>query len=209
MLGLDISTAEGLRKAVSEGYSTESRCPFSVRDAAALLEHLLAEEERKPRMTEETKRIDPEQVAQRAKHHFVDQGRSCSEACLAAGAEALGIESPLLPEIAVGFAGGIGMQGDVCGAVAGCAMAISLAAARKAQDYAGRKKLAVPAVGRLYRKFAEQCGSVRCADICGLDLTTEEGIAKLRSGARDEKCAPAVAKAARLLGEELNAMDAS
>ena len=49
LLGLDISTPEGLRKAVSEGYFTESRCPFYVRDAAALLEHLLAEEERKPK----------------------------------------------------------------------------------------------------------------------------------------------------------------
>jgi C_GCAxxG_C_C family probable redox protein len=46
LLGLDISTPEGLQKAVSEGYFTESRCPIYVRDAAALLEHLLAEESR-------------------------------------------------------------------------------------------------------------------------------------------------------------------
>lgn len=46
LLGLDISTPEGLQKAVSEGYFTESRCPIYVRDAAALLEHLLDEESR-------------------------------------------------------------------------------------------------------------------------------------------------------------------
>lgn len=160
-------------------------------------------------MTDETKRIDPEQVAQRAKYHFVERGRSCSEACLMAGAEALGIESALLPEIAVGFAGGIGMQGDVCGAVAGCAMALSLGAAQRAKDYPAQKKLAVPAAGRLYRKVAEQCGSVRCADICGVNLTTQDGIAKLMAGIRDEKCVPAVVQAARLLGEELNQMGAS
>jgi C_GCAxxG_C_C family probable redox protein len=158
-------------------------------------------------MTHANKQIDMEQVARRATQYFVEQGRSCSEACLMAGAEALGIESPLLPEIAVGFAGGIGMQGDVCGAVAGCAMALSLAAAQRAKDYPGQKKLAVPAAARLYRTFAEHCGSVQCADICGLDLTTQDGIAKLKSGVRDEKCVPAVAKAARLLGEELNRMD--
>ncbi|NLX95838.1 MAG: C_GCAxxG_C_C family protein [Rhodopirellula sp.] len=157
-------------------------------------------------MTEETKRIDPEHVAQRAKYYFVEQGRSCSEACLMGGAEALGVESPLLPGIAVGFAGGFGMQGDVCGAVAGCAMALSLAAAQKANAYPQQKALAVPATGRLYRKFAEQCGSVRCADVCGLDLTTQDGIAKLMSGVRDDKCTPAVAKAARLLAEEFNQM---
>jgi C_GCAxxG_C_C family probable redox protein len=46
LLGLDISTPEGLQKAVSEGYFTESRCPIYVRDAAALLEHLLNGESR-------------------------------------------------------------------------------------------------------------------------------------------------------------------
>lgn len=153
--------------------------------------------------------IDPEQVAQRANHFFVDKGLTCSEACLLSAAEALGIESPLLPRIALALGGGIGMQGDVCGAVAGCAMALSLAAAERTKDYAEQKKLAMPAAGRLYRKFAQQCGSARCADICGLDLTTQDGIATLMSGVRNEKCAPAVVLAARLLGEELSQIAAS
>ena len=70
--------------------------------------------------TKQTKQIDPDDVAQRATYYFVEKRKTCSEACLMAGAEALGIESPLLPEIAIAFAGGIGMQGDVCGAVPGC-----------------------------------------------------------------------------------------
>jgi hypothetical protein len=88
-------------------------------------------------------------------------------------------------------------------------MAVSLAAAQKTKDYSEQKKLAIPAAGRLYRKFIEQCGSVRCADICGLDLTTQDGISKLISGVRNEKCAPAVVAAARLLGEELRQMSVS
>ena len=80
----------------------------------------------------------------------------------------------------------------------------ALAAAQKAKEYPQRRAIAVPAAGRLYRTFAEQCGSLRCEQICGLDLTTPEGVAQLAAGARDEKCAPAVAKAARLLAEELN-----
>jgi C_GCAxxG_C_C family probable redox protein len=154
-------------------------------------------------MQNQEKRITPEQIVERAKHYFVEKGKSCSEACVMAGAEALGIKNPLLPDIAIGFAGGIGMQGDVCGAVAGCVMALSLAAAQKTKDYAGQKKLIMPAVARLYRKFTEQCGSARCADICGLDLTTPVGIAQLISGVRSEKCVPAVAIAANLLASEL------
>lgn len=135
--------------------------------------------------TKQTEQIDPDDLAQRATYHFGEKGRSCSEACLMAGAEALGIESPLLPEIAIAFAGGIGMQGDVCGAVPGCVMALSLAAAQQAKEDPQRKAIALPAAGRLYRRFAEQCGSLRCEQICGLDLTTPEGVAQLAAGVRD------------------------
>jgi C_GCAxxG_C_C family probable redox protein len=44
LLGVDVSTPEGVQKAVSEGYFAVSRCPIYIRDATALLEHLLAEE---------------------------------------------------------------------------------------------------------------------------------------------------------------------
>ncbi len=44
LLGLDISTPAGVQKAVSEGYFAAARCPVYTRDAAALLEHLLADE---------------------------------------------------------------------------------------------------------------------------------------------------------------------
>jgi C_GCAxxG_C_C family probable redox protein len=157
-------------------------------------------------MQDQIKLIDPEQMAERAAYYFVEKGRSCSESCLMAGAEALGIESSLFPDIAIGFAGGIGMQGDVCGAVAGSVMAMSLAAAQKTREYAEQKKCLMPAVADFHRKFIKQCGSTRCADICGLDLTTQEGVARLLAGIRDEKCIPAVAAAARLLGEELRQM---
>ena len=159
-------------------------------------------------MTDRMERIDPEEVARRATYYFVEKGRSCSEACLKSGAEALGIGDTVSSDIAIGFAGGIGMQGDVCGAVAGCAMALSLAAAQRTSDYPAQKKLAVPAAARIYREFASHCGSVKCRDICGLDLTTQEGIAQLMAGVRNEKCAPAVAEAARLLGKELRQLAA-
>jgi C_GCAxxG_C_C family probable redox protein len=160
-------------------------------------------------MSQETRPIDPEQIVRRASQLFVENRLTCSEACLLSGAEALGVESPLLPNIALGLGGGIGGQGDVCGAVAGSAMALSLAAAQKATDYVGQKKLVMPAAARFYRKFVQQCGSARCADICGLDLTTQDGIARLAAGVRDEKCAPAVAAAARILAEELSRMAVS
>ena len=46
LLGLDISTPEGVHKAVAEGYFAAVRCPVYIRDGAALLERLLADESR-------------------------------------------------------------------------------------------------------------------------------------------------------------------
>ena len=160
-------------------------------------------------MCQQTEYVNPDHLAQRANQLFVENGLTCGEACLQSAAEALGIESPLLPGIAIALGGGLGMQGDVCGAVTGCALALSLAAAGKTKDYAERKKLAMPAMGRLYQAFAERCGAVRCSDICGLDLRTPEGMAGLVAGARAEKCAPVVVVAARLLGEEIRRMSGS
>lgn len=45
LLGLDISTDAGVQKAAAEGLFT-TRCPVYVRDCAALLEHLFAEEDK-------------------------------------------------------------------------------------------------------------------------------------------------------------------
>jgi C_GCAxxG_C_C family probable redox protein len=44
LLGIDISTAEGLDQAAAAGLFT-TRCPAYVRDSAALVEHLFTEEE--------------------------------------------------------------------------------------------------------------------------------------------------------------------
>ena len=116
-------------------------------------------------MRQQTEHINPDHLAQRANQLFVENGLTCGEACLRSAAEAMGIESPLLPGIAIALGGGLGVQGDVCGAVTGCALALSLAAAGKTQDYAERKKLAMPAMGRLYQAFAERCGAVRCVSM--------------------------------------------
>ena len=151
-------------------------------------------------------RFDPERMAERADHYFTGKALTCSEACLMAGAEALGIDSPLFPDIAIALGGGVGMRGDVCGAVSGCAMAVSLAAGGAASDYTDRKVLAMVAAGRIYQGLVSDCGSALCRDICGLDLTTADGVARLMGGVKDEKCAPAVKAAARLLAAELETM---
>ncbi len=149
---------------------------------------------------------DPEALAARAQELFAAGGLTCSEAILKAGCEALKMESHLVPHIALGLGGGVGLQGEVCGAVSGCALVLSLATAATTPDYPARKAATFAAVGRLSRDFARRCGSVRCRDISGLDLTREEDRKKLAESVKAERCVPAVAEAARILAEEIGAL---
>ena len=120
-----------------------------------------------------------------------------------AACEALGIDSKLIPDIAIGLAGGIGLQGDACGILTSSAMVLSLAVAGKEKDYAKKRKLTAECVGRMYREFEKEFGHADCRSLCGLDLTTPEGRAKLMQGVKAEKCAKCVKGGAVLLAKEL------
>jgi C_GCAxxG_C_C family probable redox protein len=153
--------------------------------------------------------IQPVRVAQRAYDLFIEEELTCSESCFQAGAEAIGIESPLVPEVAMALGGGIAATGEICGAVSGCAMVISLAAGQVEPDRPKRKQLAMSTTARLSQALASQFGGLRCRDLTGVDMRTPEGKARMREeNTRETVCSPMIEAAARLLGEELAAMKA-
>ena len=104
--------------------------------------------------------------------------------------------------VASGFAGGIGNSGAVCGAVAGAVMAIGLKLGRAETMEEWIPKLAV--AGELRRRFEEEAGTIRCGELTGADLSTEEGIAEyMASDIPMMVCFPAVDLAYRLTMELL------
>lgn len=154
-------------------------------------------------------KIDEERMAAAADRYFMVDDLCCSEAILRTGCEALGIECDLLPDIALGLGGGIGLQGHVCGAISATALVISLAMAKKVPDYSARKMATYEAAGRVCKTLEKRCGSVQCRQMCGLDLTGLEGLQKLMGGVKADKCAGFVKEAARALAEELSRIAAS
>ena len=130
----------------------------------------------------------------------------CSQACLLAGAEAIDIKNSLLPDIAFALGGGIGMQGDVCGVISGCVLAVSLAARTLLGDDAKSGNQAMEAAARIHRAIVDQFGSSRCLDICGLDLTDPQAAKRLADGVKEQKCLPVVKAAVRLMAGEMNRM---
>ena len=102
-----------------------------------------------------------------------------------------------IPQIASGFAGGIGNTGAVCGAVVGGVMAIGLKLGRADTIEGMLQNLGVAREFR--QRFETEMGEIGCRELTGLDLTAEEDLAQLMSSDVPKKvCFPAVAAAYRL-----------
>lgn len=120
----------------------------------------------------------------------------CQELEIDAGAD-------VFPQIAFGFAGGIGNTGSVCGSVIGGVMAISLKQGQADTMEESLRNLAV--VREFRRRFEAEVGDIRCRELTGMDLSTEEGLRKfMNSDTGQRVCFPAVATAYRLAVDMIN-----
>jgi C_GCAxxG_C_C family probable redox protein len=110
-----------------------------------------------------------------------------------------GIDSPVKPAVASGFAGGIGSQGSVCGAMVGGVMAIGLKYGTSESSVQKRAE-ASHMVAEFFNRFKEELGNVYCRDLVGFDLSTAEGREKAwASNVFREKCPGFVKCAVRIL----------
>jgi C_GCAxxG_C_C family probable redox protein len=150
--------------------------------------------------------IDAERLKQSALDHFLKEDLTCCESILMAGCEALGVENDLVPDIALGLAGGIGLQGDTCGVLTSSAMVLSVAVGATETDYSRKKKRTFQAVGQVSSEFNKQFGCTDCRSLSGLDLTTVEGRKRLVEEVKAQKCAKFVSAAAELLARQLQAI---
>ncbi len=152
--------------------------------------------------------IDGTELAKTAYEYFIGGKRTCCESILMAGCEVLGIESDLVPDIALGLAGGGGLQGKNCGILTGGSLVLSLAVAQRQTEYPKKKKATFGAVGRFYKAFEKQVGSIECRTLCKLDLTTPEGRSKLEGGVKEQVCTGFLQIGSELLAKELQTISA-
>ena len=111
-------------------------------------------------------------------------------------------ENDVSPQIAFGFAGGIGITGAVCGAVAGAVMAIGLKLGRADTMEESLRRWAV--LREFRRRFEAEMGAISCGELTGVDMAgvelTPEGIGQYMSSDKLQTvCIPAVGVAYRLV----------
>jgi C_GCAxxG_C_C family probable redox protein len=118
-------------------------------------------------------------VSNQASDRAVDlfsQNYNCAQSVYAASATGDGLSEAQRLALAAPFGGGIARQGEICGALTGALLALG--------EAAGEVMAADPAAGReaLYKRaqqltevFREAHGAIRCHELTGCALDTEEG----------------------------------
>lgn len=142
-----------------------------------------------------------DQIAQRSEELFRSR-LCCSESVLQALAEGLGIQSELIPKIATGLCGGISRSGNICGAVTGGVLGISLCHGRTRGDQSPEET--IKHVRAFLTAFEERFGTTNCEKLMGCRLDTPEGQAFFKEHNLREKCAVYTREAARLASQVIN-----
>jgi C_GCAxxG_C_C family probable redox protein len=125
---------------------------------------------------------------------YFEEGNNCSVSVFRVLSEMNDEHGTIDPGIAMGFGGGMGKNGLVCGAVSAGIMAIGLRA--KGREKAEVYKL----VDTFLTDFKEHFGTINCRELLGADLKTEEGMKYLKAEGR-KKCKEFVSYAADAVNE--------
>jgi C_GCAxxG_C_C family probable redox protein len=116
------------------------------------------------------------------------------------------VEKDVIPQIAIGFAGGMGITGSVCGAVVGSVMALGLKMGRGDTMEEMLRRFGVTREFR--RRFEAEMGTISCHELTGLELTelelTMEGLGQLMSSDMSQgPCVSAVGHAYQIVVDML------
>ena len=129
---------------------------------------------------------------------------NCAQTVLVTYAEDYGLDKNKALQAALGFGGGIGRLQDICGAVSGAVITLGLSSGFKEGD--GRDKIdaVYTKVRSFIDDFTSQKGTIKCRDLLGCDLSSEEGNKFFRdNNLRDKNCREYIRLCCELLDKHL------
>jgi C_GCAxxG_C_C family probable redox protein len=112
---------------------------------------------------------------------YAEEGFLCSESVLLALSNTLQVDSDIIPRIATGFGAGIGRHGEICGALLGSIMGLSLNFGRNHPSETPEGESPYEYSQTMMNMFVAQFGHIRCRDLLGLDISCEEGLQEYRT----------------------------
>jgi C_GCAxxG_C_C family probable redox protein len=132
-------------------------------------------------------------------------GFNCSQSVLASFASEYGLTEELALKLASPFGGGMGHNGEACGAVSGALMVIGLHAGYIDPEDKEQKHAAYELSTEFLHRFREKHQSARCPDLLGLDIGVPEELQDARD--RDlfhTRCPDFVRSAVEIIDEILD-----
>ncbi len=126
-------------------------------------------------------------LSEEAVEHFLD-GYNCAQSVLLTLSEHWKSKNKLIPKIATGFVGGIGLCGSVCGALTGGVMAIGIKYGTN-QPSAEERRKCYELSQQLYRGFEKKHGNTSCRNLINYDLSDPMELEKAKkANVFEEKC---------------------
>ena len=115
---------------------------------------------------------------------------NCAQSVLTVFAEDFGLDKETALQASAGFGAGMGRLQETCGAVSGAIMVLGLKSGFKESDRRDKINEVYAKVRRLADDFTREKGTIKCRELLGCDLSTEEGQAffrehNLRSNCRE------------------------
>lgn len=127
-------------------------------------------------------------------------GLNCAQAMLSVYGAGFGLNNEMAIKLASCFGAGMGRMGETCGAVTGAFMVLGL-------TYEPKEKKARDKVYALVKefrdKFVARNGSIRCKELLGYDMDTEEGMRMIKEKKPNATLCPKIDQDAAEILEEI------
>jgi C_GCAxxG_C_C family probable redox protein len=133
-----------------------------------------------------------------------DEGFNCSQAVFSAFAPQLGLDRVAALKVAGPFGGGMGRMGETCGAVTGALMVIGLKYGQTTSEDKAAKEKSYELVREFVKRFRlRNQGCIACRELLGADISTPEGMQKIREKQAFTTMCPKFVRDAAEIVEEL------
>jgi C_GCAxxG_C_C family probable redox protein len=150
--------------------------------------------------------MTPKEMREKAIEMMAGERFHCSQAIAAVGQEKLGKGNDDVIRAMGAFGGGLGGNGEVCGALAGGLAVLGLRYSRAQSDEKENPKMWADAqeiVRRFRDEIVNQAGTINCRDIAGVDWKDRGETRAFYQGDKVKKCIRIVGETAMLVGEVL------
>ena len=137
-----------------------------------------------------------------AEARFIE-GFNCCQAVLSAYGVDLGIKEEKALKLASAFGAGIAYMGDICGAVSGAFMVLGLKYGRSRIEDEKAKQKTYEMIHKFIEEFKGKNGSIKCNDLLGVDVGTEEGLKKAYDEGKFTAICPALVRDSASIVEKL------